>query len=51
MGHEDWELWARAVLQGYKLQVVPEAPCWYRVLTLPLTLPLPLTLTLTLTLT
>ena len=22
VGHEDWELWARAVLHGYKLQVV-----------------------------
>ena len=31
VGHEDWELWARAVLQGYKLQVVPEALYWYRI--------------------
>ena len=29
-GHEDWELWARAVLNGYALQVVPEALYWYR---------------------
>ena len=28
--HEDWELWARAVLNGYALQVVPEALYWYR---------------------
>ena len=31
VGHEDWELWARAVLRGYKLRVVPEALYWYRV--------------------
>ena len=31
VGHEDWELWARAVLRGYKLQVVPEALYWYRI--------------------
>ena len=30
VGHEDWELWARAVLQGHVLQVVPEALYWYR---------------------
>ena len=30
VGHEDWELWARAVLHGYRLQVVPEALYWYR---------------------
>ena len=30
VGHEDWELWARAVLRGYRLQVVPEALYWYR---------------------
>ena len=30
MGHEDWELWARAVLRGYMLRVVPEALYWYR---------------------
>lgn len=30
VGHEDWELWARAVLQGYRLRVVPEALYWYR---------------------
>ena len=31
VGHEDWELWARAVLRGYKLRLVPEALYWYRV--------------------
>ena len=31
VGHEDWELWARAVLRGYKLQTVPEPLYWYRV--------------------
>jgi GT2 family glycosyltransferase len=31
VGHEDWELWARAVLRGYRLRVVPEALYWYRV--------------------
>lgn len=31
VGHEDWELWARAVLHGFKLQVVPEALYWYRI--------------------
>lgn len=30
VGHEDWELWARAVLRGFNLQVVPEALYWYR---------------------
>ena len=30
VGHEDWELWARAVLRGYKLRMVPEALYWYR---------------------
>jgi GT2 family glycosyltransferase/glycosyltransferase involved in cell wall biosynthesis len=30
VGMEDWELWARAVLRGYKLMVVPEALFWYR---------------------
>lgn len=30
VGHEDWELWAYAVLRGYRLQVVPEALYWYR---------------------
>lgn len=29
--HEDWEFHARAVLKGYKLQVVPEILFWYRV--------------------
>jgi glycosyltransferase involved in cell wall biosynthesis len=31
VGHEDWELFARAVLAGYRLEVVPEALFWYRV--------------------
>jgi hypothetical protein len=31
VGHEDWELWARVVLSGYKLRVVPEPLYWYRV--------------------
>lgn len=31
VGHEDWELWARAVLQGYSLQVVPSPLVWYRI--------------------
>ena len=30
IGHEDWELWAKAVLRGYRLEVVPEALYWYR---------------------
>ena len=30
-GHEDWELWARAVIDGYTLMVVPEPLYWYRV--------------------
>ena len=30
VGHEDWEFFAKAVLQGYKLEVVPEALAWYR---------------------
>ncbi len=30
MGHEDWELFGRAVLNGFRLQVVPEALFWYR---------------------
>ncbi len=29
--HEDWEFHAKAVLRGYKLQVVPEFLFWYRV--------------------
>jgi GT2 family glycosyltransferase len=28
--HEDWELFARAVLRGFRLEVVPEALFWYR---------------------
>lgn len=28
--HEDWEFFARAVLRGYRLEVVPEALFWYR---------------------
>lgn len=30
VGHEDWELLARAVLRGLRLEVVPEALVWYR---------------------
>ena len=30
IGHEDWELHAKAVLKGYQLQVVPEPLAWYR---------------------
>lgn len=30
VGHEDWELFARAVIAGYKLLVVPEPLFWYR---------------------
>ena len=30
IGHEDWEFFARAVLKGYRLQVVPEPLFWYR---------------------
>ena len=30
VGHEDWELFAKAVLQGYQLQVVPDPLAWYR---------------------
>jgi glycosyltransferase involved in cell wall biosynthesis len=29
--HEDWEFFARAVLQGFKLMVLPEFLFWYRV--------------------
>jgi GT2 family glycosyltransferase len=32
VGHEDWELWVRAVLRGYHILVVPEPLYWYRVL-------------------
>lgn len=28
--HEDWEFFARAVLRGHRLEVVPEALFWYR---------------------
>jgi hypothetical protein len=31
LGHEDWEFFARAVLTGYRLEVVPEPLFWYRV--------------------
>lgn len=31
VGHEDWELFARAVLSGLKLELVPEPLYWYRV--------------------
>ena len=30
VGHEDWELFARAVLQGYHLEGIPEALFYYR---------------------
>lgn len=30
VGHEDWEFFAKAVLAGYTLSVVPEALFWYR---------------------
>ncbi|MDR7926176.1 glycosyltransferase [Acidithiobacillus thiooxidans] len=31
VGHEDWELFADAVLSGYRLELVPEVLFWYRV--------------------
>jgi hypothetical protein len=31
LGHEDWEFFATAVLQGLRLEVVPESLFWYRV--------------------
>ncbi len=31
VGHEDWEFYARAVLRGYALHVVPLPLFWYRV--------------------
>jgi O-antigen biosynthesis protein len=31
IGHEDYELYARAALRGYRLMVVPEALLWYRI--------------------
>jgi GT2 family glycosyltransferase/glycosyltransferase involved in cell wall biosynthesis/thioredoxin-like negative regulator of GroEL len=31
VNHEDYELMARAVLRGYRLEVVPESLVWYRV--------------------
>jgi GT2 family glycosyltransferase len=31
LGHEDWEFFARAVLAGYRLELVPEPLFWYRV--------------------
>lgn len=30
VGHEDWQLYASAILKGYHLQVLPEALVWYR---------------------
>lgn len=30
VGHEDWEVLARAVLAGYSLETVPEPLAWYR---------------------
>lgn len=32
VGHEDWEFFAKAALKGYRLEVVPEALFYYRVL-------------------
>lgn len=31
LGHEDWELFAEAVLAGLRLEVVPEPLFWYRI--------------------
>jgi len=31
IGCEDWELWARAVLHGFALEVVPRPLTWYRI--------------------
>ncbi len=31
VGHEDWELFAEAVLAGLRLEVVPEPLFWYRI--------------------
>jgi GT2 family glycosyltransferase len=31
LSHEDWELFAKATLHGYKQEVVPEPLFWYRV--------------------
>lgn len=31
IGHEDWEIFANAVLSGYRLDVVPEVLFWYHV--------------------
>jgi glycosyltransferase involved in cell wall biosynthesis len=31
-GHEDWELLARLVLGGYRLELIPESLFWYRVM-------------------
>jgi glycosyltransferase involved in cell wall biosynthesis len=30
LGHEDWELFARAVISGYQLLAIPEPLFWYR---------------------
>ena len=30
VGHEDWELYARAALEGFRIEVVPEPLLWYR---------------------
>jgi glycosyltransferase involved in cell wall biosynthesis len=30
VNHEDWELLAKAVLSGYRLEAIPEALVWYR---------------------
>jgi O-antigen biosynthesis protein len=37
VGHEDWELFARMALQGYKLELIPEALFWHRETTTGLT--------------
>ncbi len=30
IGHEDWELFARLMVHGYRITVIPEALFWYR---------------------
>jgi GT2 family glycosyltransferase/glycosyltransferase involved in cell wall biosynthesis len=32
IGHEDWELFARLMLKGYHLELIPETLFWYRLL-------------------
>jgi glycosyltransferase involved in cell wall biosynthesis/GT2 family glycosyltransferase len=31
VGHEDWELFARAALAGHRIEALPEALFWYRI--------------------